>query len=327
MTIPKRVYFYISSIILIICLLFAMTYMPGKSYTGAFPNPTDNQIQLSKDFKNQLEQFATEPRNSMHWGGLKKAQDFLVLQLKKNGFQKIEEQNFGTFKNLEVIIEPSKEATQTLVIGAHYDSAFDAIGADDNGSSVVILLELARRFQNFKSEHTRLRIVFFTNEEPPHFKTSLMGSAEYAKMLYEKKENVIAMYAFDALGYFKEEKGTQHYPIMFAPFYPSTGNFVAFVGNWSSRKLVIDSLTAFRKDAQFPSEGISAWQKIQGIDFSDHLNFYNYGWKGLMVTDTAFNRNPTYHTTEDTIDKLDLIKMAQLTDELEKMFRTLYEDN
>ena len=88
---------------------------------------------------------------------------------------------------------------------------------------------------------------------------------------------------------------------------------------------MVDSLTAFRKDAKFPSEGVSALESIPGIDYSDHSSFYTYGWPALMITDTAFNRNEHYHTPNDSVDTLDYIKMAQLTDELEKMFRELYE--
>jgi Peptidase family M28 len=327
-TAKTRYKIYAGILVTIALGLYAMTYMPGKSYSGAFPAPTQKQTQLSQDFKRQLEQFATVPRNNGYWPGLKQAETFIQSEIKQMGFENALVQEYGpnnNFKNFEVTINPLKEVTGTVVIGAHYDTAFEAPGADDNASSVVILLELAKRFKSFKSEHTRLKLVFFTNEEPPHFKTELMGSVRYAKMLYDNKEPVIGMYAFDALGYFKEEAGTQHYPFMFAPFYADKGNFVGFVGNLSSRSLIVDSLTAFRKDAKFPSEGVSAWEKIPGIDYSDHWSFNRHGWPALMVTDTAFNRNHSYHTKDDTIDTLDLVKMAQLTDELEKMFRTMYE--
>lgn len=318
----------------ILCLMgigvWAMTYMPGTSYKG-FPPATDKQTALSEQMKQEVIELASTPHNSTHIPALIKAQGFMEQQLKSRGFTDIHVQSYGdpngfVFKNYEVVIEPKEEALKTVVIGAHYDSAWDAPGADDNASSVTILLELASRFkESFNSLHTRLRIVFFTNEEPPFFRSRLMGSVQYAKMLHDMKEPVEAMYAFDALGYYKEEKGTQHYPFMFKPFYPNTGNFVGFVGNWDSRSLVVKSVVAFRKEAQFPSEGVSAWSRIPGIDFSDHQSFYQYGWKALMVTDTAFNRNETYHKSTDTPEKLDYIKMAQLTDELEKMFKTLYQ--
>lgn len=132
------------------------------------------------------------------------------------------------------------------------------------------------------------------------------------------------MYAFDALGYYFEEENTQHYPFLFAPFFPDKANFVAFVGGISSRELIQDSVGAFRENAKFPSEERSASSYIQGIDFSDHLSFYKHNIPALMITDTAFFRSRTYHTPQDTIDRLNIDKMVQLTDELEKMFKKLY---
>lgn len=282
-------------ILILLSFLFFVSYMidmPGDSYKGSFPHPTTKQEDLSKKYLSQLEQFATEPRNIEHLSGLRKAEDFIVKELKSFNFDNILIQSYqdAEFKNFEVTIEPLNEVTQTVVIGAHYDSAGNANGADDNASSVVILLELAKRFKdNFNSNHTRLKIVFFTNEEPPFFKGSLMGSAKYSRLLYEKKEPVVAMYSFDALGYFKEEENTQHYPLLFSAFYPSKGNFVAFVGNLSSRDLIRKSVSTFRETAQFPSEGISAWQYIPGIDYSDHVSFYHYGWKGMMIERYCFS--------------------------------------
>lgn len=328
-TLKKRVIIYGTLISAIIGGLYAMTYMPGQSYQGIQPHPTSNQIQLAQHYKEQLNSFATMPHNSQHLTALKNTEDYIYSQIQVAGYKDIVIQKYLDIdsKNFEVTLNPTGQHTGTVVIGAHYDSAHDSPGADDNGSSVVILLELAKRFQEkYNSHHTRLKIVFFANEEPPFFGLGTMGSQLYAKKLHEAKETVIAMYAFDALGFYSDKKGTQHYPYMFAPFYSSVGNFVGFVGNLESRKLVVDSLTAFRQEAKFPSEGISTFAKIPGIDFSDHRSFYEYNWPALMVTDTAYNRNLSYHTPNDTIDKLDLIKMAQLTDELEKMFRKLYEN-
>lgn len=323
-----RIFIYIAIILFFVLCFYLMTYMPGKSYAGSFPVLTKSQIILANKYQEQLESFSIKPHNSQNLGELKKVENYLENQLKNNGFENIFVQKYLDMeaKNFEVIIESKKEVKNTVVIGAHYDSADISPGADDNGSAVVILLELAKRFkERFDSEHTRIRIVLFANEEPPFFGVGLMGSQVYAKYLHDKKENITAMYALDALGYYSEQEKTQHYPYMFAPFYPSKGNFVAFVGNLHSRTLVVDTVTSFRKTAKFPSEAISALGNIPGISYSDHRSFYEYDVPALMITDTAFNRNPHYHTVQDTIDKLDLGKMAQLTDELEIMFRDLYE--
>lgn len=305
-----------------------MKHMPGSSYSGAPVALTASQQSLTQQYKNQLNMFATKPRNYMYIENLRATENFLINTLKEQGHSvNIQEYGANKYKNIEVVLEPKNESnTQTIVIGAHYDTHEASPGADDNGSAVVILLELANRFkQHYDSSNTRLRIVFFANEEPPFFKSEDMGSTRYATMLYNNKENVKGMYAFDMLGRFTQEPDSQHYPFLFAPFFPSTGNFVAFIGTTDSRKIIQESIGAFRENAAFPSEGVSAPRYIQGIDFSDHLSFYHYGWPALMISDTAFYRNLDYHTEKDTIDRLNIDKMAQLTDDLEKMFRKLYD--
>ena len=59
-------------------------------------------------------------------------------------------------------------------------------------------------------------------------------------------------------------------------------------------------------------ETLSAPSFVTGVDFSDHLNYWAHGYCGLMVTDTAFYRNPRYHTSDDTPETLDYKRMAQV---------------
>jgi Zn-dependent M28 family amino/carboxypeptidase len=54
------------------------------------------------------------------------------------------------------------------------------VGANDNGSGVAAVLELARVFAEAKPART-LRLVAFVNEEPPFFKADEMGSRVYAR--------------------------------------------------------------------------------------------------------------------------------------------------
>jgi len=58
-----------------------------------------------------------------------------------------------------------------------------------------------------------------------------------------------------------------------------------------------------------------AW--VQGIDFSDHLNYWKFGFPAIMVTDTSFMRNPHYHQPTDTWKRLDYQRMAQVVYQLQ----------
>ena len=51
---------------------------------------------------------------------------------------------------------------------------------------------------------------------------------------------------------------------------------------------------------------------IPGVGWSDHWSFWQEGYPAVMVTDTAFFRNPHYHKTSDTPDTLDYPRMAKV---------------
>ena len=110
-----------------------------------------------------------------------------------------------------------------------------------------------------------LRLVAFVNEEPPYFQTPLMGSRVHAAKAKQLGEKIVAMLSLETIGYYSDRPGSQQYPPPFSYFYPDTGNFVGFVGNLGSRRLVRDSIGAFRTTTTFPSEGLAAPALITGI--------------------------------------------------------------
>ena len=183
-------------------------------------------------------------------------------------------------------------------------------------------LALARAFAGRHGERT-LRLVFFVNEEPPHFQTASMGSWVHARRCRQRGEKVVAMLSLETIGYFSDEAGSQRYPAPFSLFYPSTGDFIAFVGNYASRRLVREVVGSFRRRARFPSEGGALPGFIPGIGWSDHWAFWQEGYPALMVTDTAPFRYPYYHSVYDTPDRLDYDRMARVVSGLEGVVEDL----
>lgn len=199
-----------------------------------------------------------------------------------------------------------------LVIGAHYDTVVGTPGADDNASGVAVLLELARLSVHMRYKRP-VRFVAFCLEEPPVFYTSRMGSFVYAKSLRDQGVQVYGMVSLEMLGYFSEEEDSQFYPFpLFRLCYPNKGNFIAFVGNLTSRAFTQDLKRAFKSVSDFPVESLNSPSIIPGVDFSDHRSFWKMGYQALMITDTAFYRNPHYHAPGDTCETLDYKKMAEL---------------
>ena len=150
-----------------------------------------------------------------------------------------------------------------------------------------------------------------------------MGSRVYARRSRERRDHIVAMLSLETIGYYSDEPGSQLYPFPLRFFYPSTGNFLAFVANLGSRGLLREALASFRRNAQFPSEGVAAPAFIPGVDWSDHWAFWQESYPALMVTDTALYRYPHYHTLQDTPDKVDYERLARVVKGLHGMLRDL----
>jgi Zn-dependent M28 family amino/carboxypeptidase len=224
--------------------------------------------------------------------------------------------------NLEIEILGRTRPEEIVIIGAHYDSVPGSPAANDNGSGVAAILCLAQRFAE-KATNRTLRFVAFVNEEPPYFQTRQMGSWVYARRCRQQGEAVTAMLSLETIGYYSDSPNSQKYPLPFGLLYPSTGDFIAFVGNTASGDLVRRVVRTFRDSEQFPSEGAALPEWIPGVGFSDHWSFWQEGYSALMVTDTAMFRYPYYHTSQDTADKVDFQKTARVVRGLEAVIADL----
>ena len=302
-----------------------MIAVPGESHRGA-PASLSTEESASRDrLRKHVATIASTEHNTRTPQQLEAAAGAIEAELKALGHQ-VRRQAFdsgnGTVRNLEVTL--AGRETASLVFGAHYDSAPGAPGANDNGSGVAALLELARLLRDWKPKHT-VRLAFFVNEEPPYFQGPAMGSKVYADELVARGGRVAAMFSLETIGYYSERPGSQRYPFPLNLFYPKRGDFIAFVANLASRALLHETITAFRATARFPSEGVAAPAFVPGIDWSDQWSFWRHGIPALMITDTAPYRYPHYHLRSDTPDKVDYERLAVVVAGLERMFRALDE--
>jgi len=221
----------------------------------------------------------------------------------------------------------SDRRNEIIVIGAHYDTAEDSnlqgtVSVNDNASGIAGLIALARSFAGTRPSRT-IRFIAFVNEEPASFKTKDMGSLVYVRRARKQVDRIVAMISLETIGYYSGEPGSQKYPLVLDRIYHDTGNFIGFVSNISSRELVRESIALFRSAATIPSEGLAAPESIRGIGWSDHWSFWQMGYPGIMVTDTAPFRYPHYHSPNDTPDKLDFERMGRIVKGLEAMVRGL----
>jgi Zn-dependent M28 family amino/carboxypeptidase len=290
--------------------------MPGQSFQGPLPAADADESALAEMLRRDVVMLAETigERNVVKHHKLLEAAAWLEKELSRAGYE-VQKQAFVSrgreCHNLAVELKGTARPEEIVVVGAHYDSVEGCPGANDNGTGVAATLALARRFAGRSGERT-VRFAFFANEEPPHFQTDQMGSFHYAQGCRERDEKIVGMISLETIGYYSDEAGSQQYPFPFGLKYPSTGNFIALVGNSASQKLVEQAVGSFRRHAKFPSEGAALPGWIPGVAWSDHWSFWEAGYPAMMITDTAPFRYPHYHLESDTPDKIDFARMAKV---------------
>lgn len=288
--------------------------------------------ELSRRLRNHVDHLAGEigERNFAARANLDQAADYIHAMFKQAGYDpRFEEFRIGrlpwltelraprskkesiresAFQNISAALAGSTE--EIIVVGAHYDTVLGSPGADDNASGVAALLELARLLRDAALEKTIL-FVAFANEEPPFFRTAAMGSAHFVESAVRAGKKLTFMISLEMLGFYSEAPYSQRYPPILKSFYPHQANFIALVGNLSSRAYVKRMVNAFQGNSALPVASIAAPRFVPGVDFSDQLNFWKKKIPAVMITDTAFYRNAHYHLPSDLPATLDYEKMAE----------------
>lgn len=242
--------------------------------------------------------------------------------------------------NIIVDLPGTDLAHEVLVIGAHFDAVQHSPGADDNGTGVAAILEIARILAKEPSRRT-VRLCLFNLEE-----LGLIGSIYHVQRMKQaevdqarpesaepgesRSEEIVGMISLDMLGYFTDEPNSQISPIkpipgVFEP--PTVGDFLGIVGllgHHAFNQRLADEMTK-------ASPGL----KIELVDFlpmpfpdmmrSDHAPFLLAGIPAVMLSDTANFRNPNYHTQSDTIETIDLERFEAVVVALVSAVRAIAE--
>jgi hypothetical protein len=266
--------------IIVLVVLAMFTVNPG----AAAPAPS-----LAERLRTHMAAIASSEHNTANPRQLEQAARYIESTLEGEGYA-IHRQEYEAggrkVRNIEVSIAnvaPHAKPERIFIVGAHYDSAPGAQGANDNGSGSAAVLELARLLKTVRpSQGTEIRFVFFVNEEPPGLEGRYPGTGR-----------------------------------------PDAGNFIAFVGPLESSRLVQQALSAFQGASSFPAHGLAAPDYVQGVTLSDHASYNRFGYPAIMITDTAFMRYPYYHTADDTPDKVDYASVARVVSGLARTIEAL----
>ncbi len=257
----------------------------------------------------------TTYRNHLNTAQLNKTADYIksefIKYTKEVSFQEFKVEG-KTYKN--VIASFGTEHKKSIIVGAHYDVCGDQEGADDNASGVVGLLELSRLLKGIKLNY-RIDLVAYSLEEPPYFRTENMGSYIHAKHLVDHKVDVYGMVSLEMIGYFSNKEQSQLYPDpRLGLLYGNKGDFITVVNKSGKKQFATDFSNAFKRSAPIKTVVFESDPSKQPIDFSDHLNYWEFGFSAVMITDTAFLRNKNYHKKTDTMETLDLQSMSKVID-------------
>lgn len=284
---------------------------PGPPPPRIGPAVAADPARLEASVRALAERF--HPRDASHVANLDAAAAWIRTELERTGAA-VSEQTWTadgeTYRN--VVARIGSDSGERIVVGAHYDTDGPRPGADDDASGVAGLLELARLLAA-NPPPLGIELVTYSLEESPYFATPHMGSVQHADALARAGVRVRAMLSLEMIGYFSDEPGSQSY-LHFAVIgsrHPDQGNFIAVVGNLGQESLVRRVQRAMlAAGGPVPVESINAPEWLAGIDFSDHRSYWARGFPAVMITDTAFLRNPNYHEASDTPETLDYARMA-----------------
>ena len=288
----------------------------------------DDSLTIPEQLRKHVEHLAETigERNLQTHSSLNKAADYIEEQFSRTGYsthrQTFQVNNLDCH-NIICEVQGTDSPEEIVIVGAHYDSVAGTPGANDNASGVASMLVIGKLLRSCKPQKT-LRLVAFANEEPPYFQNrGEMGSWVYAESCRKSGDNIVAVLSLETMGYYSDVEGSQKYPRPLNLFYPSTGNFIGFVSNVGSSQLQRRVIKVFRDHCDFPSEGASLPSNIPGVGWSDHWSFWQEGYPGIMVTDTAPFRYPHYHLPTDTPDQLDFEKLGKVILGLEFVIKDL----
>jgi len=242
---------------------------------------------------------------------LEAAQDYVLTHWRRLGYAiTLNECSYLGQRFANLIASRTPGATSPrLIIGAHLDTVPGTPGADDNASGLAALLEISRVLAAHPAD-LNLEFAAFTLEE-----LGMLGSTRYAQILRAARAPVRGMLSLEMIA-FTESQGQQQYPWFLRGRYPAIGNYIGLAGNHRSRALLETVACAMRSIPGLPVETMrvpgNGWV-VPECRLSDHAPFWDRGFPALLVTDTAFFRNPHYHQPTDTVETLDLEFLTKVT--------------
>mmetsp|Transcript_122032 Transcript_122032/g.345875 ORF Transcript_122032/g.345875 Transcript_122032/m.345875 type:complete len:457 (-) Transcript_122032:63-1433(-) len=208
----------------------------------------------------------------------------------------------GSKKLVNVVAHVPGRTTDSVTVGAHYDSRpFDgqAPGAEDNGSGVAAMLAVAKAFMQAKFAPVKsVYFVGFAAEEP-----GLLGSAFFAKDLASGSGLPPGCSTSQS---FLQKSGrkSSHSAIVIDEVGWASKNFATPTVNLESydwTKPVMDHLLQSSETHNGKTLDVIHNSRPFG---SDHMSFLEHGMPAVLTINADDEQYPGYHQSTDTIDNV-----------------------
>jgi Zn-dependent M28 family amino/carboxypeptidase len=264
-----------------------------------------------ENLKRHVEKIHFDRNPYDHYYELEQAAQYIEREFLKSGWD-VKEDTFEwegrSYKNIVAEKKGMTSPHRVFILGAHYDTVPGSPGADDNASAIAVLLEVARNIQTAPLDGT-VRLIAFSLEE-----YNFIGSTHYVEKFQRGEEKILGMISLEMVGFTGPR---QNYPPYLNPkYYPNVGDFIAIIGNERSKELLEKVCQSFRAHVpRLPLEFLVVPGNGEGMEevrLSDHSTFWDQGVPALMITDTAFLRNPNYHLPSDRMETLDFEFMRKV---------------
>jgi hypothetical protein len=259
-------------------------------------------------------EFISEARTpgSAHWQAV---QDLCADRLTELGYA-VELQDYGTGINVVGTRLGSDAAGESVIVGAHYDHIPECSGADDNGSGVAAILEIARILADQPTPRT-LVITCWDEEE-----LGLIGSAAQAQLAIDESQAITGVFSLDAIGVASDEPDSQVVPDGFNLLFPDqyaeleANQFRADFLLWVSDDTMLpigESLDGFADQLGLRTLGASLSDDLKvspvlaDLRRSDHASFWDLDIPAMLLNDTGEFRYASYHCLDGTDDSVDKV--------------------
>ena len=273
--------------------------------------PDEKRMISTENLKGHVERINFDRSPDEGYLGLEQAAQYIEKEFLEIGLD-VKEDHFQwqgkSYRNIVADKAGKTFPNRVLILSAHFDTVPGSPGADDNASAVSVLLEVARAIQAVPLKYT-VRFIAFSLEE-----YEFAGSAHYVGSLKKGDEEILGVICLEMVGFTGPK---QNYPPYINPkYYPNVGDFIAIIGNERSEQLLEKVCSAFKtRGPELPSEFLIVpgnGEAMEEVRLSDHSTFWDHGFQALMITDTAFLRNPNYHLPSDRVETLDFEFMRKV---------------